>query len=251
MTCLTRKFDLEFLNPYLKQETALDKLGVLDVRLKTKSGKQIDIEMQMSPQADLAQRAAFYKAKMVIGQIGEGENYDVIQKVILILITDFVCVTEGDPVRYHHRFRHYDEVDGVVFGDIEETHIMELPKLPVEEDGSALWDWLRFIDSRDEEDLAMTSRKSAEFKAAVDALYQASAEPSVRYMAEFREKARRDEYSRMKYATQQSLQQGIEQGLKQGMEQVAKKALESGMAVREIAAITGLDEQTILALKQE
>jgi predicted transposase/invertase (TIGR01784 family) len=105
----------------------------------------------------------------------------------------------------------------------------------------------------------MTSIKSPEFKAAVEALFTASAEPSVRYMAEFREKARRDEAARMKYATQQGLKQGLQQGIQQGLQQgaqqgiaqVARAALRNGMPIRDIAAITGLDEAAILALEQD
>jgi hypothetical protein len=59
-------------------------------------------------------------------------------------------------------------------------------------------------NAESEEELMEYTRKGPEFRAAMETLARVSAEPSVRYMAEFREKARRDEYARMKYAIQEA-----------------------------------------------
>jgi predicted transposase/invertase (TIGR01784 family) len=56
----TDDFDIEFLNPFLKQEYDLDKYGILDVRLRTKDNV-IDIEIQVAPQDDIEKRAIWYK----------------------------------------------------------------------------------------------------------------------------------------------------------------------------------------------
>jgi hypothetical protein len=44
----------------------------VDVRIKTKSGNIIDVEMQLNPFPHLEKRISFYKSKLIVEQIGEG-----------------------------------------------------------------------------------------------------------------------------------------------------------------------------------
>ena len=56
--------ELEFLNTELLKEFKEDKKGILDVRVKTQNGKQIDIEIQVLPTDFMAERTVFYWSKM-------------------------------------------------------------------------------------------------------------------------------------------------------------------------------------------
>ncbi|MDR2132807.1 MAG: Rpn family recombination-promoting nuclease/putative transposase, partial [Clostridiales Family XIII bacterium] len=80
---------IEIVDPHLLREAAGDKLGVLDVKLKTKSGKVVDIEIQVCPSREFKARVAFYVSKMVTEQIGSGDDYDVVKQAIGVVITDF------------------------------------------------------------------------------------------------------------------------------------------------------------------
>jgi hypothetical protein len=40
-----------------------------------------------------------------------------------------------------------------------EVNVLELPKLPHNTDGTALWDWLKFLAARREEELKMLAEK--------------------------------------------------------------------------------------------
>ena len=64
-----------------------DKLGILDVKVGTKAGKVINIEIQVNPTKHIGRRLSFYKSKLIVGQVGKGERYDVIQRVICVCIT--------------------------------------------------------------------------------------------------------------------------------------------------------------------
>jgi predicted transposase/invertase (TIGR01784 family) len=66
---------VEIVDPHLLREAAGGKLGILDVKLKTKSGRVIDIEIQVFPAPELKERIAFYISKMVTEQIGAGDGY--------------------------------------------------------------------------------------------------------------------------------------------------------------------------------
>jgi hypothetical protein len=73
-----------------------------------------------------------------------------------------------------------------------EVNILELPKLPPEEDGTALWDWLGFLKARKEEELMRLAEKSPQLKKAVTRLVELSADEQTRLLAESREKLQRD-----------------------------------------------------------
>jgi predicted transposase/invertase (TIGR01784 family) len=84
--------EVYIVNPHLPQEYPGGKLGILDLKLKTRSGKIIDIEIQVSPMSKLRERIVFYAAKMITEQINAGEDYKKIQQVIIILITDYTFI---------------------------------------------------------------------------------------------------------------------------------------------------------------
>jgi predicted transposase/invertase (TIGR01784 family) len=76
------EFDITFMDTALKPEAEEDKTGIVDLKLKISSGQLIDVEIQVNPFPELGKRLSFYKSKLIVEQIGEGERYDVIQRVI-------------------------------------------------------------------------------------------------------------------------------------------------------------------------
>ena len=147
------EYELTYLDTHLKPETEDDKLGILDVKVKTKSGKIINIEIQVNPVKDIGKRLSFYKSKMIVAQIGEGDNYSVIQKVVCACITEYELFPGNKD--YENYFRFYNPKNGLYFEDIpEDIYTLELPKLPPMPDGTGLWDWLRFLKSKTKEDAA-------------------------------------------------------------------------------------------------
>ncbi|MDR1647960.1 MAG: Rpn family recombination-promoting nuclease/putative transposase, partial [Zoogloeaceae bacterium] len=67
--------ELTLLNPFLPGEIVSDKTGILDVRVRTKSGKQLDIEIQVANHAAFKSRILYYLTRLFSSQIGEGESY--------------------------------------------------------------------------------------------------------------------------------------------------------------------------------
>ena len=70
------------IDPHVKKETLEDKYGILDVKLMTKSGYALHIEIQVAGIPEMIQRTVFYQSKMVTEQIWFGtelghdsENY--------------------------------------------------------------------------------------------------------------------------------------------------------------------------------
>ena len=150
--------EIEIADPHLLREFEDDKLAVIDVKLHTKSKKVIHIEIQLKVTPELLKRIIFYEAKLITEQIGSGDDYDAIKKVVSIIITDENLISVSP--RYHHRFTLFDSDAGVEFSDMLEINTLELRKLPPGADGTELYDWAKFIDAETEEELTMIAERN-------------------------------------------------------------------------------------------
>ena len=194
--------ELTFLDTHLKREFKGDKLGILDVRVRTTSGQIINIEIQVEPQNFIAKRISYYKSKMITGQLGKSDEYEKIQRVVCVCITSKPLFPEVP--EYLNRFRFCNLANGLCFEGIpEEIYTVELLKVPSENDGTGWWEWVRFLLARTEEDVEMVAQANTEIRKAADALYVLSADPNVRTEYERHEMAVRDEISRLASAKAQ------------------------------------------------
>ncbi|MDD4627715.1 MAG: Rpn family recombination-promoting nuclease/putative transposase [Syntrophomonas sp.] len=80
---------IEIINNELLREFAEDKKGILDVRAKMSSGKQIDIEIQILPTQFIPARTLFYWSKIYSSQARAEDSYAVLKKCVTINILDF------------------------------------------------------------------------------------------------------------------------------------------------------------------
>jgi len=222
-------------DPHLKPERDGDKLGILDVRVRTKTKKTIDIEIQLLPSPELRERVVFYSARMVTEQIGSGEPYSKIKRVISIIITDYVLIPESE--KYHNRYTLYDPETKTEFTDIIEVNTLELVKLPENEDGTELWAWMKFLSARSKEELNMVANRSPQVGRAVTRLMELSNDERTRLLYESRQKMEWDNRAR-------------EQGaIKTREAEIARKLLSRGRSIEEIIEDTGLTREEIEGLR--
>jgi predicted transposase/invertase (TIGR01784 family) len=233
--------EVTIIDPHSRRDLPDDKQSILDVKVKTASGKRIDIEIQIANQPDLRERIVFYLARMVTEQLGQGEEYRKIQRSICILISDHVQIHENEA--YHNCYRLYDAQTGSEFTDLLEVDTLELPKLPREADGTELWDRLKFLDARKEEELTMLKERNPQVGKAVSRLMALSEDEAARMIAESREKLRRD-ISAIEHAARK-------EGREEAQLAFARKLLEHRQPIKEIMEYTGLSEAEILALRAE
>jgi len=246
--------DIVLIDPHLNGEGIDDKQGILDVKIKTGTGKIIDIEIQIAERPQMRERIIFYLSRMVTEQISRGEDYRKIERSICILIADYIQIPEND--YYHNRYRLSDPKTGSEFSDLVEVNTLELPKLPHNTDGTALWDWLKFLAVREEEELKMLAEKNPQIGKAVARLQELSEDERTRLLAESREKWEWDNAARMQAAREKGLEEGLEKGLEKGLERgleegllsVAQAALKRNLPIEEIMALTGLSREKIQSL---
>jgi len=229
--------DISITNPFLLQEYKGDKLGILDVKLKLKSGKVINIEVQVDPMPYMESRILFYVSKLITEQINESEQYDKIKRVVSIVITDHPLIKQSD--NYHHHFRLCDLQRNVILTDALEIHTLEVPKtrsLSADAENSQLLNWMKFFDAKTEEELNVLAEKNPIMKKATLRLVELSVDEKARQLYEARLKERRDNYAREQGAIQKTAYA------------IAANALRKGMSVEDIADITGLSHSEIESL---
>ncbi|MCL2079974.1 MAG: Rpn family recombination-promoting nuclease/putative transposase [Oscillospiraceae bacterium] len=225
---------LTVVDPHVKKEFKDDKYGIFDVKIHTRSGNVIQVEIQVEPIPDMIPRIIYGQSKMVTEQIKSGQDWGVINKVVSIIILDYDFVKGTE--QYHHKFRNRTE-DGIEFTDLTEINTLELSKLPSDTDSSALWNWMKFIKSDDGEVLDMIAERNPQIRKAVGVLKELSADERTRMLFDEREKARRDVASRMAGAR------------RDGHIDVAKNLVKMGMTIDSIIQATGLSKEEIKSLQ--
>jgi len=193
--------DITISNPFLLQEYKGDKLGILDVKLKLKTGKVINIEVQVDPMPFMESRILFYVSKLITEQMDESDQYGKIKRVISIIITDHTLIKNSE--KYHHHFGLYDIESGIQLTDNLEIHTLEVPKtrkLNECTQKADLLNWMKFFDAKTEEELKMLAEKSPTMKKASLRLMELSADEKARQLYEARLKEQRDSYAREKGA---------------------------------------------------
>jgi predicted transposase/invertase (TIGR01784 family) len=229
--------DIEIADPYLLPDYVGDKLAVIDVKLHTKSRKVIHIEIQLKVTVAMRERIIFYDAKLITEQIGSSEKYEKIKKVISIIITDEKLISLSP--RYHHRFTFYDADAGIEFTDLIEIHTVELQKLPDSTDGTALYDWAKFIAAETEEELTMIAERNPQIGKAVVKLRELSADERARDLYERREKGQRD------------LTMFMDDAIKKRELEIAKTLIGMNMPLDQIVVAAGLTVEEVENVKKQ
>ena len=229
---------LTIIDPYLKKESKDDKYGILDVKLHTVSGSIIHLEIQLRVHPDMKSRTIYSLSKLVTEQISSGQNWSIIKRVITIVITEDIFISEGE--KYHHQFRHRTE-DGIEFTDLVEINTLDLGKLPPDDDSTDLWYWMKFIKSDDEEVVDMLATRSPQMRKAVGVLKELSADEATRMRYENLEKARRDLESRIDDAEKKAE--------KAKAIAIAKNMVADNESADRIAKYTGLTREEVETLR--
>ena len=209
----------------LRKESEDNKYGILDVKVKLKNGIQMDFEMQVVYYDCWEKRTVYYLSKMYTEQLKTGEDYDKLQKCIQVSILDHVLI-QGDD-KYYRCISFCDTETGEKYSDMMEMHILELPKLPPEQqDETDLMQWMRFLGGKNREDLKRMAEKNSNLQEAYDELDRLSADKRKRLEYEARQKAIRDK--NMLFKT----------GVEHGRKDVILSMINSGMLIEQIAEIT-------------
>jgi len=60
--------DIQIIDPHLKRRRKGDKCGILDVKVRTKAGKIVNIEIQLQITSEMRDRIVYYGTKLITEQ---------------------------------------------------------------------------------------------------------------------------------------------------------------------------------------
>jgi predicted transposase/invertase (TIGR01784 family) len=223
---------IQLADTHAKREREKDKLGVLDVKVRTKTGQFIDIEIQVSDTPFMRERIIFYLSKLVTDQIEKGMGYKSIKRSICLIITDYVLAPETDVCR--DQFFLYSELTKTRFSDIVEIDTLELPKLPAVRSDTKLWQWTKFLAGKNREDFMELAKTSPMMNKAVSVLMELNASQRRRMLADARQKARWDEQARLEGAEEKGEKIGAARAYKEMGIPIADITTKTGLSVEEI-----------------
>ena len=232
-TILKRKIESIDLskNPILRREFKDDKLGVLDILAELDGKEKCNIEMQLIDQSNIIERILYYWSRLYTRQIKTGEDYSLLEKTIVILITDFE-VKNLKEMDYHSVWKIMDnKTGGKILTDKLEIDIIELPKIKGrEKDKDKLLDWLYFLENPKSERVTEKMGENKEIKEATEKLDSLSEDERMQRIADLRLKAIMDE----KAIYAKGLEDGErkrEEELKERIEELRQKAIMDEKAI--------------------
>ena len=226
----------------LRKESEDDKLGILDVLVELEDGVKMNMEMQVPYFEYWANRVLFYVSKIYTGQIQKGDDYDKLQKCIHVSILDFIHFPQDQ--RCYRKITLCDVETGEQYTDLMELHVLELKKLPPEdqnEDGVIRW--MRFLGGKSRKEFEDMAEKDEYIKEAYEDLKKLSLDEQKRLEYEARERALHDYNTQMNSAERR--------GKRAALKELIRKKLDKGMSPEDIAEFLELDTSVILELAGE
>ena len=194
------------LNPRIEPADLHGKYIVLDLLVVDAEGRHYNVEMQVRRHLNHPERAAFYLARTLAGQMERGEDYDALPGAVGIHLLDFTLYPSP---QWHWCFELRDRAEPQVrLTHILQLHLLELPKAPDESPvGSTLAAWVAYFEHWQEEEV-MTHIQHAPVREAMNRLQALSADEEAKRYAFERERALRDEISALNGARREGRQEG-------------------------------------------
>jgi len=236
---------LTVVSPILGRFFKEDKASVVDLKLSTKSGRIIHIEIQVEKRANFRNRILYYAAKLIEGQLKFGDDYNKLHQVISIVICDHNLLKEEDS--YINEYELQNKRNHA-FTNLLKIVIIELPKLPEEDDGD-VWRWLRFLKCRNKEELDMLKRKYPELEKPIFCAKKMSLIEQWRDLQFHRRLWKIDQKNLFLQARMDGEEEGLEKGLTKAKLEIARNALAKGSTPEFVQDITGLSLDEIEKLQ--
>lgn len=239
-------------DPHLAIKHPKDKLAVMDIRVLTHMGEQINVEIQLQDHDAFAERMLMYWAKMYTSQDKVGQEYTELNKAIQIIITNFKWLPK---THFHSMFQLMDPEDGTLFTNHVEIHVLELLKLdePELQEADALEKWLLFLKGNRQIKEALAVESST-MKEAFEEIQRLSDDPVMRRIAEYRDSELRGQQQReidrekagIARGKKEGKVEGKIEGRNEGKVEIVLNMHSQQIAAETIAKLTGIDLDYVL-----
>ena len=251
---------VEYLSPELVPETYVGKNSIVDVRCRDVKGRQFIVEMQMLWTEAFKQRVLFNASKAFVRQLDKKRKYELLQPVYSLNLVNETFMKDYPDEFIHnysvvHEFHSDEIIEGLHFTFVElpkfQAHSLKEKKMAVL--------WLRFLTEIDEQTKQAPQEllDNPETRKALKAVEEsAMTQNELLAYEDFWDKlgAERllfvdsNRINREEGRTE-GRAEGRAEGIIEGCAKVAKNLLNLGMALDEVAKVTGLDIETIEKMK--
>jgi predicted transposase/invertase (TIGR01784 family) len=193
--------------PTLVRRWCNDKEGIPDIRYLLKQHSTIHVEVQLRPFKGMRSRILYYQSRMIAGQLDKGKDYSRIRQVISVIILNYNFLSGED---YISTFEFCKKRSEESFTDLQRIVIVELTKLPKEDDGTAAWPHLRFFTCKTEEEMAMLVSRHPEVGGAAAEYHRLTMVERVRMFVDDINDFRRVKRAREAYVREEGEQIGYD-----------------------------------------
>lgn len=235
----------------LDKSSTEDKQMVRDVVAKDKNLKKYIIEMQRKAYEYLPKRFVGYTSKTYVADIKVSEDYNILQKTILVVIMEEGFVGLENIEEYHTIWKYTEQKHKEkTLEDTTEIHILELNKYKQQrKKGKEIDAWLEFFINPYGREVEEMARTMQELQAAVDQLNLLSADEEVRMLADAQDFARLDRNTQMREEIERATAKVTEKVTKQVTAEekikMAKKMKDLEIPIDKITKVTGLTKEKI------
>ncbi len=233
----------------LEKDLRDDKIGILDVRAKLDDETIVNIEMQIVQNSNIEKRILFYWSKLYYSQIKEGEDYNKLNKTIVILIADFELKGLKELEKYHTKWQiREEEYKTKVLTDVLEIDIIELEKLTNQlkekqidkKDKAMLWSlFIKNPERVGKEEM----RENEDIKKAKEELDRIQADEREQELADLRMKHIRDTHAVEEY--------GYLRGKEEKQKQVILNLYKMKMKIEDITKAVELSKEEVEKIIKE
>lgn len=218
--------DISFSDKDLLPQELDEKLSILDILATANDGTIVNIEVQVCKDKFMADRSLYYWSRILGGQLHKKDTYDQLNKVISLILLDFDFFTKDKSKNYEGEYHQsYHIRDDKHLNDILspqlEMHFIELEKLHYSDIKNLKRSdrWIAYLSKRvSDADRKELAEMEPVIKEALEHKQIFMHNPTLRREYEAREKATRDEMSRIKTAKEEVTIEVINKGLKMGLD---------------------------------
>jgi predicted transposase/invertase (TIGR01784 family) len=218
---------MRVVQPTLFRRWRKDKEGILDLRYVVNSGsgasgpeRIIHIEVQINPFKAMIPRILYYQARMITDQIHSGEGFERIHQVISVILLDYNMFADK---KYLRTIEFCDTKTGEPFTNLQKIIIVELKKMPKEDDGTAAWPHLRFFTCKTKEEMTMLVSNHSEVGGAVQEYRRLTMFEHVRMILDEMNDDRRVRKAREDYVREEGLEKGYNKAAAEYQGQLSAK----------------------------
>jgi predicted transposase/invertase (TIGR01784 family) len=258
--------DLHFENTESVKDKSDGKTVIFDVTVFTSLGERINIEIQLVNQQNMPERTLYYWSRMFSSSLKSGDSYLDLPPTIIIPILNYPLFS-SETERFHTVFHIREDEGGFLWSNLFEIHLIDLSNFMVQwkkyrsklkEQHHQELPWLMMLSAADiqrkkldEEMLAELEEWAMNIEEVREALIEWESLSSkkknlVEYEARLKEL--RDLLNNFKGYHRMGREEGIEVGIELGIQKIAKKMVEKGKPISEVAELTGLAEEEIRSL---